>query len=252
MSHHSEHAAEHTPEAIRRRLTSGVSQDYLKDSVYGAIDGAVTTFAVVSSVAGAGLPSGIVIIMGLANLLADGFSMASGNFLGTRAENQAAAKAKREEELEIENHPEGEKEEIRQIFARKGFEGETLEKVVEVITADKSRWVRTMLQEEHGIGPNRPRALSAAIATFVAFIIIGAIPLVAYLIELVRPDLIDRPFAVACGLTAISFAIIGSLKARVVGQNQIKGILETLAIGALASGLAYGIGFLLRPFAEGL
>ena len=107
MSHHTEHAAEHTPEAIKRRLSSGVSQDYLKDSVYGAIDGAVTTFAVVSSVAGAGLGSGIVIIMGLANLLADGFSMASGNFLGTRAENQAADKAKREEELEIDLHPEG-------------------------------------------------------------------------------------------------------------------------------------------------
>ena len=252
MSHHSEHAAEHTPEAIRHRLSSGVSQDYLKDSVYGAIDGAVTTFAVVSSVAGAGLPSGIVIIMGLANLLADGFSMASGNFIGTRAENQAADRARREEELEIENHPDGEREEIRQIFSRKGFEGETLEKVVEVITADKSRWVRTMLQEEHGIGPDRPRALRAAIATFVAFIIIGAIPLVAYLVELASPGLIEKPFAVACVLTAASFAIIGSLKARVVGQNQIKGILETLAIGALASGLAYGIGYLLRPFAEGL
>ena len=252
MSHHTEHAAEHTPEAIKRRLSSGVSQDYLKDSVYGAIDGAVTTFAVVSSVAGAGLGSGIVIIMGLANLLADGFSMASGNFLGTRAENQAADKAKREEELEIDLHPEGEREEVRQIFARKGFEGETLEKVVEVITADKSRWVKIMLQEEHGIGPDRPRALRAAIATFVAFLVIGAIPLVAYFVNLIQPGLIERPFPVACILTAISFAIIGSLKARVVAQNQIKGILETLAVGALASGLAYGIGYLLRPFAEGL
>ncbi len=90
MSHHQDHEAEHTPAAIRRRLEARPSQDYLKDSIYGAIDGAVTTFAVVSSVAGAGLSSGIVIILGLANLLADGFSMASGNFLGTRAENQAA------------------------------------------------------------------------------------------------------------------------------------------------------------------
>ncbi|MEM1083275.1 MAG: VIT1/CCC1 transporter family protein [Verrucomicrobiota bacterium] len=252
MSHHSEHAAEHTPEAIRDRLSSGVSQDYLKDSVYGAIDGAVTTFAVVSSVAGAGLSSGIVVVLGLANLLADGISMASGNFIGTRAENQAADKAKREEELEVEHHPEGEREEIRQIFSRKGFEGETLEKVVEVITADKSRWVRIMLQEEHGIGPDRPRALRAAIVTFVSFILIGAIPLAAYLADLIQPGLVERPFAVACILTAISFAIIGSFKARVVGLNQFKGVLETLSIGALASGLAYGIGYLLRPFAEGL
>lgn len=252
MSHHPEHAADHTPEAIKQRLSEGVSQGYLKDSVYGAIDGAVTTFAVVSSVAGAGLPSGIVIILGLANLLADGFSMASGNFLGTRAENQAAEKARREEELEVEQHPEGEREEIRQIFARKGFEGDTLDQVVDVITADKSRWVRIMLQEEHGIGPDRPQALRAALATFVSFLLIGAIPLVAYFIDLTSPGAIERPFAVACGLTAISFALIGGLKARVVGQRQITGILETLSIGALASGLAYGIGYLLRPFSESL
>lgn len=252
MTHHPEHAADHTPEAIRRRLSSGVSQGYLKDSVYGAIDGAVTTFAVVSSVAGAGLSSGIVIVLGLANLLADGFSMASGNFIGTRAENQAADKARREEELEVEHHPEGEREEIRQIFAAKGFEGETLDQVVEVITADKSRWVQIMLQEEHGISPDRPKALRAAIATFLSFLLIGAIPLMAYLVDLVSPGFISRPFTVACIMTAISFAIIGSFKARVVGQNQIKGVLETLSIGALASGLAYGIGYLLRPFAEGL
>ena len=70
--------------------------------------------------------------------------------------------------------------------------------------------------------------------------------------NLIQPGLIEKPFPVACVLTAISFAIIGSVKARVVDQNQIKGILETLAVGALASGLAYGIGYLLRPFAQGL
>ena len=80
MSHDTDHEAEHTPEAIRERIRSGSTQGFLKDSIYGAIDGAVTTFAVVSSVTGAGLSSGIVIILGLANLLGDGFSMAAGIF----------------------------------------------------------------------------------------------------------------------------------------------------------------------------
>ena len=252
MSHHHDHEAEHTPEAIRKRISEGSSQDFLKDSIYGAIDGAVTTFAVVSSVAGAGLPSGIVIVMGAANLLADGFSMASGNFLGTRAENQAANRARREEEAEIALHPEGEREEVRQIFAAKGFEGETLEKVVEVITADQDRWLETMLLEEHGITSERPTAWKAAFATFLAFLIIGVVPLLAYFIDLARPGLIGPPFLPACILTAISFAIVGALKARVVGQRTVMGILETLAVGAFASGLAYFIGYLLRPFAEGL
>ena len=252
MSHHLDHEAEHTPEAIRDRLAGHTSQGYLKDSIYGAIDGAVTTFAVVSSVAGAGLASGIVIILGLANLLADGFSMASGNFLGTRAENQAARRARREEEEEIEKHPEGEREEIRQIFARKGFEGETLEKVVEVITADKGRWVDVMLQEEHGVGASRPSALKAALATFGAFLVIGAIPLVAYILNLTNPELVPEPFLPACILTGVAFFAVGALKGRFVDQHWALGGAETLGVGTLAAVIAYGIGVLLRPLAEGL
>lgn len=252
MSHHEDYEAEHTPEAIRRRLEGETSQGYLKDSIYGAIDGAVTTFAVVSSVAGAGLASGIVIILGLANLLADGFSMASGNFLGTRAENQAARRARREEEEEIETHPEGEREEVRQIFAAKGFDGEVLEQVVEVITSDKKQWVEVMLQEEHGMTATRPSALKAAFATFGAFLVIGAIPLIAYIVNLVDPALVPNPFLPACILTGIAFFAVGALKGKHVDQHWALGGAETLGIGALAAGIAYGIGVLLRPLAEGL
>jgi VIT1/CCC1 family predicted Fe2+/Mn2+ transporter len=250
VSHHSDHQADHTPEAIRARLREGARQAYLKDSVFGAIDGTVTTFAVVSSIAGAGLPSGLVVILGVANLLADGFSMASGNFLGTRAENQASRRTRREEAFEIEHYPEGEREEIRQIFAAKGFSGDTLEQVVRVITADRARWIDVMLQEEHGIHHTQPVASKAAIATFLAFLLIGTIPLVAYLVDLAAPGKIEDPFAVAALMTGVAFALVGAVKAHVVGQPKWLGAIETLAVGALASGLAYGIGYLLRPFAE--
>jgi vacuolar iron transporter family protein len=252
MSHHEDHEADHTPEAIRKRLSEDNAQGFLKDSIYGAIDGAVTTFAVVSSVAGAGLNSGIVIILGLANLLADGFSMASGNFLGTRAENQAARKARREEADEIEDHPEGEREEVRQIYAAKGFEGETLEKIVETITADKSRWLDTMLQEEHGLTGSQPSPLKAALATFFAFLVIGAIPLSAYIVDLADPELLGSPFLPACILTGTAFFAVGAMKGRAVDQHWLLGGLETLGIGAFAASMAYAIGVLLRPLAEGL
>jgi len=252
MSHHSDHEAEHTPEAIRARVEASQSQGYLKDSIYGAIDGAVTTFAVVSSVTGAGLSSGIVIILGLANLLADGFSMAAGNFLGTRAEIQSQRKARREEEIEIETNPKGEVEEIRQIYATKGFEGETLEEIVTVITSDKKRWLDTMMLEEHGVIGFNPSALRAGLATFGAFIIIGGIPLLAYVVDLIDPTLIGDPFAPSCLLTGIAFFSIGALKSRYVEQHWALSGTETLSIGALAALVAYGIGILLRPFAEGL
>ena len=80
--------ASHTSDAIRSRLREGPPQRDLRDLIFGAVDGTVTTFAVVSGVSGAGLAAGIVIVLGVANLVADGFSMGISNFLGTRAEQQ--------------------------------------------------------------------------------------------------------------------------------------------------------------------
>jgi VIT1/CCC1 family predicted Fe2+/Mn2+ transporter len=241
----------HSPEAIRERLEAPPRQSYLRDFIYGAIDGAVTTFAVVASVAATGLSSGVVIILGLANLLADGFSMAAGNFLGTRAEIQSRARARRNEELEIRTHPEGEREEIRQIFAAKGFDGEVLEQVVEVITSDKKRWVDTMITEEHGLPLHNPSAWKAAGVTYVAFIIVGFIPLITYILEYLVPGTVADPFWMAALLTGGAFFIVGTLKSRFVGKSWMAEGIETLSVGALAAGIAYLIGLMLKPLVNG-
>lgn len=242
----------HTPDRVSQRLEEGTPQSYLKDMVYGGIDGTITTFAVVAGVVGADLAAGIVVILGLANLIADGFSMAVSNFLGTHAEQQFLHKIRREEENEIQLIPEGEREEIRQIYAAKGFEGELLEQVVDVITSDEKVWVDTMLLEEHGLLLDGPEPKRAAWWTFVAFIIAGIVPVTPFIINLVVDGGIPTPFLWSSIATAATFFAIGIFKARVVGGNTIKAGIETVAVGGLAAVLAYGVGWLLRGVADGL
>ncbi len=116
--------AEHRPDRIRERLGAEQRHSYLGDAVLGGIDGCVTTFAVVAGCAGGGLPAGVAILLGLANLLADGFSMAAGNFQAAKTRRDQVDRARLHEERHVEHVPEGEREEVRQIYRRKGFEGE--------------------------------------------------------------------------------------------------------------------------------
>src|SRR3989344_3475917 len=108
---------------------------FIQDIVYGGIDGIVTTFAVVSGSEGAALPNHVVIILGYANLLADGLSMGVGNFLSIRSERDNYERLYKEELKEIAEDPSVEKEEIREIYSGKGFAGKELDMVVERITA---------------------------------------------------------------------------------------------------------------------
>lgn len=236
----------HTKEAIQARLRYGPRHSYLRDLVYGAVDGTVTTFAVVSGVAGANLSTEIVIILGLANLVGDGFSMAVGNWLGTRAEGQRVRLARKTEELHISRIPEGEREEIRQIFERKGLSGETLEQIVKAITSDRKLWVDTMLQEELGMYLEGPSPSQAAFFTFLAFVTFGSLPLLMFIAQLFFPDMISRPFLWSMTMTATAFFSVGAFKSRFVGQRWYLAGLETLTIGGSAAALAFLVGFLLR------
>ena len=244
--------AGHTPEAIRQRLSRRPRQSTLSDLIYGAIDGAVTTFAVVSGVAGAQLSPVIIVVLGVANLLADGFSMAAANFLGTRAGQQQLERARRSEEHELRLHPEGEREEIRQIFARKGIEGDVLDGVVDAITSDRDRWIETMMIEEHGLALTPRSPWRAAAATFVAFVIIGAIPLLPFLTSIGGQSEITVPFVGSAILTGAAFFLVGAMKSLFVDQRWWLAGLETLGVGGIAASIAYVVGLLLRGIATGM
>jgi VIT1/CCC1 family predicted Fe2+/Mn2+ transporter len=231
---------EHSPAAIQARLLAGPRHNYLRDWVYGGIDGSVTTFAVVAGVVGAHLSTGVILILGAANLLADGFSMAASNYLATKAERDDAEHLEAIEQRHVEVDPEGEREEVRQIFGAKGLRGEELERVVELVTSDRALWVRTMLTEEYGLPWEVRSPWRAGLSTFSAFLFCGLVPLVPFIFGA------SRAFTVATALTGAVFFSIGSIKSRWSTTSWWRSGLETLVVGSVAASLAYAAGVLLQ------
>jgi vacuolar iron transporter family protein len=222
------------------------TSSYLPEYVYGGIDGSVTTFAVVAGSAGAGLSIEVVLILGFANLIADGFSMSVGNYLSVKSEIDEYFKHKKLEYWEVENIPEKEREEIREIYVKKGFSGELLEQVVDTICSDKDRWVNEMMKDELEMQEPDKSPYKTAGATFISFVLMGLIPLVIYVIEYFSALQFDWLFLWACILTGISFIIIGFLRSYVTHTNKFKSVLETLLLGGVAAILAYFTGSILE------
>jgi len=136
--------------------------------------------------------------------------------------------------------PEGEREEIRQIFRRKGFADETLERVVETICSDREVWV-TMVSEQHGLQTVGLSPLRSALATFIAFLVVGAMPLLPY----VMPGLdTTRQFLASLAVAGLMFFLIGMGKSLVYHQPVLTSGLRTLLIGGAAAGLAFLTGHL--------
>ncbi|MEZ6068686.1 MAG: VIT1/CCC1 transporter family protein [Pirellulales bacterium] len=238
---------EHTPSAIRARIAATTEHSYLRDFVYGAMDGTVTTFAVVSGVAGAGLPRGVAIVLGMANLLADGFSMAVGNYLSTKTARNEIEQARRMEAKHIRSVPDGEREEIREIFVAKGFEPPLLDEIVDVITSDERRWIDTMITDELGLPLETPAPLRAAWTTFVSFAAAGMVPLAPFL--LVDPTDESRVFTTSALATGVTFLVIGAVQGHLVGRSKLAAAFEVFTIGSCAAALAYGVGAVLQQWA---
>ncbi len=220
----------------------GKYQKFVPEFVYGGIDGAVTTFAVVAAAAGAELGASVVLILGVSNMLSDGLSMSIGSFLSTKSEREQYDHIEAEEYEETLKFPEAETEEIREIYTAKGFSGNLLEKIVQHVVADKDLWVSEMMVGEHGMIREEKHPSANALMTFVSFCILGFIPISPYVYALVTKTELPNAFTVACISTAFAFTLIGYLKGLVTQTNKIKAILETLLLGGIAAGVAYLVG----------
>lgn len=230
----------HSPQEITARIGAPPGRGVLRDVIYGAIDGSVTTFAIVAGVAGAGLSPFIIVALGLANVLADGFSMAAGNYSGTKAELDNLKRLRQVEECHIQHYPEGERAEAREILRLKGLSGPVLEAATDAICADKEAWINLMMEGEYGASPVDPEPMRAALATFAAFLVAGMVPLLPFLFG------VASAFSVSVWLTLITFFCIGAMKSHWALTPWWRSGGETLAIGGAAALMAYGVGSLFQ------
>ncbi len=242
-------ALAHDPERIAhatREKHGGASSQYLGEMVYGGLDGIVTTFAVVSGVAGAALGSNVVLILGLANLFADGFSMATGAYLSSKSEQEYYEREWQREAWEVEHLPEGERAELYELYHHQGYSEEDAHRLVEIQSRDSQRWVETMMVVELGLLPDERKPLLSALATLSAFVVAGSVPLLVYLVGLLVPVSPVTAFPVSLGLSGVALFGLGAAKVLVTERNAFRSGLEMLVVGGLASGVAYVVGALLK------
>ncbi|MBS3925229.1 MAG: VIT1/CCC1 transporter family protein [Nitrosarchaeum sp.] len=220
---------------------------HFDDFIYGSIDGAVTTFAIIAGVVGASLSPGIILILGFANLFADGFSMAAANYQASKARNQFIEMKRKQEEWEIDNLAEQEKEEIREIYKKKGFKDELLEEVVRIITSRRKVWVDTMMKEELGLIEDEKNPLDSSVSTFIGFNLIGLIPLIPFMIFIfMKIDANSEAFVYSTISVMASFFLVGMIKRKIVKKPKIRSGFYTLIIGGIASLVAYYVGYGLK------
>ena len=217
---------------------------HFDDFIYGSIDGAVTTFAIVAGIVGASLPAGIILILGFANLFADGFSMAAANYQASKARNEFVQMKRRQEEWEIDNLADQERDEIREIYREKGFKDELLEDVVRIITSRRKVWVDTMMKEELGLIENERNPMDSSVSTFVGFNIIGLIPLMPFMIFMIMGiDMNSEAFIYSTISVLAAFFLVGMIKGKIVKKSLVRSGIITSIIGGIAAIVAYMVGY---------
>ena len=238
------HDPQHLADAVQGDKLAGGSWagTYLKSIVYGGLDGIITTFAVVSGVAGAELGAQVIVILGVGNLLADGFSMGIGDYLSTKSEREYYDREAQRQAWEIEHVPEGQRAELRALYLEHGYSAHEAEQLVEVQTHTQARWVNAMMREELGMSRDATNPMAHAVATFTAFVIAGSLPLLVYLVGLVFPVATTTAFITSMVLSALALFGLGAAKVFVTQRNPFRSGFEMFVVGGLAAVVAYVVG----------
>lgn len=227
------------------RFNFRMNSDYVKSMVYGGLDGIITTFAVVSGVTGGALDFQIVIVLGFSNLLADGLSMAVGDYLSSKSENEFITKEIEQHQSNFNYDFQSELNDFKEYYINKGLTetdasliSETLAKYPKVIEQERINMI-------FGTAETEAHPINNALVTFFSFILYGFIPLIAYVFASSSTFLMENTFIVAGILTGLTLFILGAIKSKLTLTNWVRSGMEMLLVGGATAFIAYMIGFIL-------
>jgi len=213
----------------------------LREAVFGFNDGIVSTFAIIAGLTGGLVDQKTILLAALATLFAGGFSMGLGTYLGNKSERDIYESELAREKYEVKHVPDLERQEIRDIYAAKGFEGKLLEDIVKKITGNEKIWIETMMREELGFSEKPPNPFEHAWIMALAFVIGSAIATVPFLFEGSTNNL----FLISSGFSVLALASIGALKTIFTKKNIFLSAIETLGVGVVAALGSYGLGVMI-------
>jgi vacuolar iron transporter family protein len=237
---------------MRTHKHPAISITYFRDVVYGAIDGIITTFAVVAGFSGAALTTettaqlsfGVVLLFGVANLFADGVSMGLGSFLAVRSEQGMYRTLSLREKNSSENNPDTEAHETKLVLIENGFSEADSETLTQIFRRNEQYWVDFILHNELKVkDPSNENPYATALATFGAFVSFGFIPLIPFVVA----DSADPQTAFyMSGVGALmALVILGMLKWKIAGTGALRSILEVVVVGSVAALVAFSVGSVL-------
>lgn len=224
------------PHAHREK--HGTSGQAARDLVLGMADGLTVPFALAAGVTGAAASSRIVVTAGLAEIVAGAISMGLGGYLAARTDVETYDREYAREMRETDEIPDAERGEVRAILGEYGVGEELLDRVVDEIASDKTRWVEFMMRNELGLErPDERTAPRSAALVGGGYILGGIFPLAPYLLVAKASDALV--WSVVC--SSIALLIFGAVRARVVRTHLVVGAFQTWFIGALAAAVSYGL-----------
>lgn len=210
----------------------------MRDFVFGFGDGINTSLGIAAGVGGADVSTNIVILAALVGMFTGAKAMAVQNYLAVKTQRQLLTSEIAREKWEIENKPDDERREIREIYEAKGFSGKDLEMVVDKITSDKKVWLETMLTEELNLNLEIVGSpIKSALRMFVSFLVGGLLPILPFFVF----SGLDALF-VAIGISVSTSFGVGVIKSKMANTGKIIGGLEMAGLGTGVALIGYGIG----------